>query len=337
MRSNHKSDTIRGILLLGALLSCIFDLGAAEGQALRKVNVTIPALTESSIVFFVAREKGYWREKGLDVELILARAAPSIQAVIAGNVEFGTAGGSALLPITRGLPMTFLLTTFDRANFSLYVQPQLRSIRELKNKRIGISSFGSGPDSLLRDFLADNGIDGGREATILAVGSGMERFIALKTGAVDAAMLSPSAYLMAEEAGFKELVSFVKQTNYVYLQGGVIARNDLLKSDPVLVEKFIRGSLKGLLYVHQNRAPTVSILARLLKLKPEIAARIYDEIRPGLTRDGSVDTAQQKKSLAPFLARTGSKETPPLDKIFDFSTTRKVFAELQAAGWNPAP
>lgn len=196
-----------------------------NAQGLRKVNVTIPALTESSITFFVAREKGYWRDEGLDVELILARAAPSIQAVIAGNVEFGTAGGSALLPISRGLPMTFLFATFDRANFSLYAMPQIRSVRELKGKKIGISSFGSGPDSLVRDFLADHGIDGGRDATILAVGSGMERFIALKTGSVDAAMLSPSAYIMAEEGGFRELVSFVKQRDYVYLQGGIIARN----------------------------------------------------------------------------------------------------------------
>ena len=78
-----------------------------NAQGLRKVNVTISALTESSITFFVAREKGYWRDEGLDVELILARAAPSIHAFIAGNVEFGTAGGSALLPISRELTMTF--------------------------------------------------------------------------------------------------------------------------------------------------------------------------------------------------------------------------------------
>lgn len=307
-----------------------------NAQGLRKVNVTIPALTESSITFFVAREKGYWRDEGLDVELILARAAPSIQAVIAGNVEFGTAGGSALLPISRGLPMTFLFATFDRANFSLYAMPQIRSVRELKGKKIGISSFGSGPDSLVRDFLADHGIDGGRDATILAVGSGMERFIALKTGSVDAAMLSPSAYIMAEEGGFRELVSFVKQRDYVYLQGGIIARNSLLKSDPALVEKFIRAALKALWYVQTNRPQTIGILSRLLKIKQEIATRVYDEIRPGVTQDGTVNEEQQKKSLAPFLGRTGSKDQP-LENSFDFSIARKVLAQLKAQGWRPAP
>lgn len=100
------------------------------------MHATIPALTESSITFFVAKEKGFWRDEGLEVELIVARAAASIQAVIARNFEFGTAGGSALLPITRGLPMTFLFTTFDRANFSLYGKSQIRSVQELKGKRV---------------------------------------------------------------------------------------------------------------------------------------------------------------------------------------------------------
>jgi len=327
-----KSPIMRGHPL--TTLFCVLALLAiphkAEAQALRKVHATIPALTESSITFFIAREKGFWRDEGLDVELIVTRAATSIQAVIAGNVEFGTAGGSALLPITRGLPMTFLFTTFNRANFSLYAKSQIRSVQELKGKRIGISSFGSGPDSLVRDFLNDQGIDGGRDATILAVGSGTERFIALKTGTVDAAMLSPSAYIMAEEAGFRELFSFVKQGDYVYLQGGVITRNNLLKSEPVLAEKFIRGSLKALLYLQTNRPETISILSRALKIKQDIATRIYDEIRPGLTQDGTVNEEQQRKSLAPFLERTGSKEPPSLQKIFDFSITRKVLTELKA-------
>lgn len=322
---------------LFCLLAALAIPPKAEAQGLRKVHATIPALTESSIAFFIAKEKGYWREEGLEVELIVARAAASIQAVIAGNVEFGTAGGSALLPITRGLPMTFLFTTFDRANFSLYAKSQIRSVQELKGKRIGISSFGSGPDSLVRDFLNDQGIDGGRDATILAVGSGMERFIALKTGAVDAAMLSPSAYIMAEEAGFRELVSFVKQGDYVYLQGGVITRNNLLKSEPALVEKFIRGSLKALLYLQTNPPQTISILSRVLKIKQDIATRIYDEIRPGITRDGTANEEQQSKSLAPFLGRTGSKEPPSLQKIFDFSITRKVLTELKAEKWRPIP
>ena len=312
----------------GLLIFVLVATGCrAEAQPLRKVHATIPALTESSIAFFAAKEKGFWRDEGLDVQLIVARASASIQAVIAGNVDFGTAGGSALLPIVRGLPMTFLFTTFNRANFSLYARPGIRAVQELKGKRLGISSFGSGPDSLVRDLLKDQGIDGGRDVSILPVGTGMERLIALKTGVVDAAVLSPSAYMMAEEAGFRELFSFVRQGDYVYLQGGVIARNSLLKSEPALVEKFIRGSVKGLLYVRANRSDSVATLVRTLKIKEEIAARVFDEIRPGITQDATVNEEQQRKALTPFVEK-GVKEPPPLARVFDFSIARKIAAEL---------
>jgi ABC-type nitrate/sulfonate/bicarbonate transport system substrate-binding protein len=164
----------------------------------------------------------------------------------------------------------------------------------------------------------------------------MERFIALKTGSVDAAMLSPSAYIMAEEGGFRELVSFVKQKDNVYLQGGIVARNSLLKSEPALAAKFIRGALKALWYVQTNPPQTIGTLSRVLKIKQDIATRVYNEIRPGVTQDGTVSEEQQRKSLAPFLGRTASKDQP-LEKSFDFSIARKVIAELKAQGWRPLP
>jgi ABC-type nitrate/sulfonate/bicarbonate transport system substrate-binding protein len=133
------------------------------------------------------------------------------------------------------------------------------------------------------------------------------------------------------------LVSFIRQGDYVYLQGGVITRNNLLKSEPALVEKFIRGSLKALLYLQTNRPQAIAILSRTLKIKQDAATRIYDEIRPGFTQDGTVNEAQQKKSLVPIIGRTGSKDLPPLQTIFDFSLTRKVLAELKAGKWHPAP
>ncbi len=325
MRSNSL------FLRAGIAMLLVLSLGTkARPQGLTKVNATIPALTESSAAFFIAREMGFWREEGLDVDLIVVRAAPSIQAVIAGNVEFSTAGGSALLPILRGLPLSFLFTTFNRPHFSLYSKQSIASVADLKGKRVGISSIGSGPDSLLRDLLRKYGLEGGRDVTIMAVGTGIERFVALKMGTVDAAMLSPSEHYLAEEAGFRELFSFVKQGDAVYLQGAVVTTDQRLKAEPLLVEKFIRGSLRGLLYLRDNRPQSAAILSRILKIKPEPMTRIYDKIRPGITRDGTVDQEQQRKSLAPLLGRTGSKGPPPLEKIFNFSITKKVYAELSA-------
>lgn len=303
-------------------------------QELLKVPVQIPSITPAATAFAVARERGYYRQEGLDVQLIVIPSAVGIQALIGGNVKFSTGGGAGLLPILRGAPMRFMFTTFSRPMFWLYARSDIRSVQGLKGKKVGVSSLGSGPDSLLRELLKKNGLEGGREVTIMAIGAGTARFFALQAGSVDAAMLSIPGNFMAQEAGFRELVSFIDQ-EWIELQGTVNVTDQLLASDPGLVEKFIRATLKGFIYFRDQRIQSIAILARFLRTKEEAAARIYDVMRPSLTQDGVVSEELQRKSLEPILARAGLKEAPRLDKIFDYSLAIKVRQELQAKGWKP--
>jgi len=197
-----------------------------------------------------------------------------------------------------------------------------------------VSSLGSGPDSLLREILKKHGLDGGRDVAIMAVGSGTARFYALQAGTVDAAMLSVPANLMAQEAGFRELVSFIDQ-EWIELQGTVNVTDQLLASDPMLVEKFIRATLKGFVHFRDLRSQTIAILTRFLRTKEEVAARIYDLMRPSLTQDGIVSEEIQLKSLEHVIERAGLKDPPRLEKIFDYTLAVKVRNELRAKGWKP--
>jgi len=54
-----------------------------------------------------------------------------------------------------------------------------------------------------------------------------------------------------------------------------------------------------------------------------------------MTPDGTINEALQRKSIEHIVGRVGVKEPPPLDKIFDFSLTRKLNEELRAKGWRP--
>ena len=321
------------LILLG-IVTIIGIWSGAEGQELRKIPVAIPAVSPASTTFVVAKERGYFREEGLEVEMIVMPSAIATQALIGGNVKFSTVGGAGLPPVLRGASLRFLFTTFNRPMFWLYAKPKIRSIADLRGKRVGVSSLGSGPDSLLRDLLKKNGMEGGREVIIMPMGSGTARFAALKAGSVDASMLSIPSNFMAQEAGFRELLSFIEQ-EWVELQGSVLVSEQLLELDPTLVEKFLRASLKGFRYFRDNRSGTIAILTRFLKIKEDLVGRIYELVRPGMTQDGVISEALQKKSLEHILERVGLKEPPPLERIFDFSLTRKIRDELQAKGWRP--
>ena len=308
---------------------------AAEAQESRKVYVAIPAVTPAVSTFVIARDKGYYREEGLDVELVQMPSAVGTQALIAGNVKFSTLGGASVPALLRGAPLKFLFSTFHKPMFWLYSKPEIKTVADLKGKKIGVSSLGSGPDSIVRDILKKHGLDGGRDAVILPVGSGTARFFALQAGTVDAAMLSIPANFMAQDAGYRELVSLVDQ-DLVELQGSILAPATVLESEPALAEKFVRGSVKGFITFRDSRATAVQILSKFLRLKEDMVGRIYDRFRPGLTPDGTINEATQRKALEHIIERSGVKDPPPLSKIYDFSLTRKINDELKAKGWRPS-
>jgi len=321
---------------LESVLFALIALTASTSQCqeLLKLPVAIPAVTPAATTFVVARERGYFREEGLDVQLIVMPSAIGTQALIGGNVKFSTVGGAALLPTLRGAPLRFLFTTFNRPMFWLYAKSDIRSVEALKGKKVGVSSIGSGPDSLLRDLLKKHGLEGGREVAILPMGAGTARFQALQANAVDAAMLSIPSNFMAAEAGFRELVSFIDQ-EWVELQGSVVSTEQVMANEPALVEKFIRASLKGFRYFREQRSGTVGILTRFMRVREDMAAKIYDVVRPGITQDGIVSEELQRKATEHVVGRAGLKEPPRLERIFDQSVTLKVQKELQTKGWRP--
>jgi len=320
------------LLLWGIFWLLLLSL-RGEAQELRKVYVAVPGISPgASSPFAIAKEMGYYRDESLQVELVMMPAAVGTQALIGGNVEFSSAGGAAVPPALRGAPIRFLFTAFHRPMYWLFSRPELRTLKSLKGRKIGVSSIGSGPDSLLRQILRNNGIDGGRDATIMAVGASTARFYALQARSVDAAMLGIPANLMAEDTGFHELVSFIQQ-EFLEFQGNIVVREVLQRSNPALIEKFLRGTLKGFLYYRDNRLGAIKILSRFMKISEDRMARTYDSILLGLTQDGTVSEELQKKSLEHILERVGLKEPPPMDKIFNYSLTTKIYRELQAKGW----
>ena len=313
----------------------VYLLGSSSwAQDLVKVPVQIPAITPAVTAFAIARDRGYYREEGLDVQLIVMPSAVGTQALLGGNVKFSTGGGAGLLPILRGAPMRFMFTTFSRPMFWLYSRPELRSVESLKGRKVGVSSIGSGPDSLLRELLKKHGLDGTRDVVVLPVGGGTARYFALQAGSVDAAMLSIPANLMAQDAGFRQLVSFIEQ-EWIELQGTINVTDQVLNAEGPLVEKFIRATLKGFIHFRDLRAQSIALLGKFLRTSEDATAKIYELMRPSLTQDGIVSEEIQAKSLEHVIERAGLKTPPPLERIFDYSLAVKVRNELRARGWKP--
>jgi NitT/TauT family transport system substrate-binding protein len=305
----------------------------ARGEA-RTVQVAVPTLSMVVIAFTAAKEKGYYREEDLDVNLVQMRDTLGISALIGGNADFASMSGAGLTAMLGGVPLRFALSSFFRPMFWIYAKPEIQDIKALKGRRVGVTGLGSGPDNLLREKLKQNGLEGGRDVTILALGLPGTVANALRSGTIDAGTISPPFNFVVKDAGFRELVSFLKD-DFVELQGSIVAHERIFQSDPGLIEKFVRGTLKGLRYARENKAGTIPILLRYMKIKEDLAGQYYDLVRPIMTADGTVSAELQKKYLEQAVKVLAPKEPPAVERLYNYSIARKINAELDAAGWKP--
>jgi NitT/TauT family transport system substrate-binding protein len=315
-------------------LAAVVDLVCAAQS--RQVTVAIPGQLAVA-AFQVAQEKGYYEQEGLEVQLIQMRDTVANQALIGGNVDFVTAGGGSLTAILAGLPARIVFTGFGRPFWDLYARTDFHQVRELKGKKIGIpGGIGGAPDNYLRQVLRRHGIDGGREAVIIGVGRSSDTYTSLVSGALDAAVLSSVYAVKAGETGFRKLLSFSQEDlNLVAVSGGIAVRNSFLNSDPALIQKFVRGSVKGLIYARNNVKGTVPIWSRRNGIDEAFGAKIYALLVPAMTKDGTITVDAQKSAVEQFSKAVASKEASPTESLFDYSFAKKALADLTARGWKP--
>jgi len=322
--------------LSAKVFAVFFLLSYASAADARKVQVAVATFSQSVLPFAVAQGKGYYREEDLDVELILMTASVANMALMGGNVDFISSGSSAMGAIMRGAPLKFVFTCFNRPMHWLFSRSEIRDVRGLKGKRIGVSAIGGSAHFLVVEILKRYGLDVPRDVTILGAGTTANRYAALMNGTVDATNLTPPFNFRAQESGLRELVAFVKEDYLVEPAGAIVVRENLFRSDPNLMETFIRGTLKGLLHIRQNRAGTIPILGKLMKIEEDLAAKIYDLVLPGLTADGSIDQEMQRRVLEFVLKVQGIKEVAATDRVFDSSSVKKARAHLETKSWKPA-
>lgn len=306
------------------------------GAQTRRVRVAMPGYTIAGISFLTAKVNGYYAAVGMDVELIAMRAPTANLAVLSGSVEFSTVPLVGLNTALRGGALKIIMVHFDKPQHVLFVKNDLQNVKLLRGKKVAVSGPGVIDDVLLREVLAKNGIDANKEMAILSMGSADTRVTSLISGAVDGAMIIAPHTFAAKDAGFRELVVFRDQ-GLLLPSGGIAVRDETIRNDPGLVERFTRASMMGFLHSRDNRAGAIRVLSKTLRIEEAIAAKVYDSSRPTMTVDGTLGDDAQKK-MAAFVAKSsGLKEIVAADKAFDFSFARKANEALHARGWQPLP
>jgi NitT/TauT family transport system substrate-binding protein len=292
---------------------------------LKKVRFSTTGISISELPFKVAQLKGFWREEGLDVETILIRGAVGMQALLGGSVDYTSASGSTIAAAVRGLPVKLVFVSSSKPQFELVSQPQIKSVQELKGKIVGISSRGGSNDLMMQMILQKNGLAPNKDVTTLIVGAQEETVIALRTGRIAAALLTPPRNFMLQRDGFNR-IAYSGDYMSTYANGGIGVTDEKIKTNPAEVLTFVKGTLKALQYSLKNRGEMVKIMPGYLGIKDAaLVEQLYDLYLTRQSVDGSVDENWMKGAIE-FTQKTlggAAKEVPP-SQVFDFSFVQKA-------------
>ena len=314
----------RRLILLLAALSIAFCFYTPLASA-EKVVVCYPSRSLTSFLIpEIARQRGFFLAEGIEANLIYVRGAIDIKALVTGDVDYAMASGSAISAFVAGIPVRLVLGQVSRAEHVLMAQSKYRQVKDLKGQTIGSLNPGGLVDALLRQILLKNGLDPDRDVVLINLGGTPERYAALKSGTVAATVLGAPHNFRAERDGFRKIAV---AADYVHVPtSGLTVRSDRIVKQPQQIKKMIRGTLRAMKFMRENRGDTIASIIRELGMDPESATKGYEQIVSIMSEDGHVEPDGVQFLID--LARQSQKINKPLTaaQMIDHSLLEEVLA-----------
>jgi ABC-type nitrate/sulfonate/bicarbonate transport system substrate-binding protein len=305
--------------LLMVLLGLTVTHNVVEAQT-QKVRISISSRSNTSVPYYVAVSKGFFREEGMDVEIIQANPRLGVMALINGDVPFTGTFVSTVRGILSGFPLKIILVSLKKGVYYLIAHPSIQDIQDLKGKKLGVSSIRGSDHLVAEELLKSKGFNPAQLQPVV-LGDTSVRLQSVITGAVEVTTLSPPHDLMAQRSGAKVLAG---PPEIGMPASGMITSDRVIKENPQFVRRGVRAMLRANRMIEENRQETIRILLHWVKQTPEIAARSYDAELKTIQRDGIMSDADMEN----FLDRLSDKKRP-LDEVRDFSFARQVWKELE--------
>jgi len=268
------------IVLALILLMAMAQQGAAQDKPLKKIYWGISTLSPTLWIPYLAKDAKIFEKNGIEVEPVLLRGSgQTSQAMVAGSLfASSVALPAVMLADLNGADLVNVAHGIGVQGSKLMVRPEIRSVADIKGKRIGISSLGSAGDLLFGYVLRKYGIDSNRDVLWLAVGNTGERLQALLRGTVDAADLTYPADAEAERKGFRVLLDARKEI--VYPTASVVTRRKTIREDRETVMRVVRSYVEGIAFLKQNKEFSKKVLAKYFRTSdPEYLEGAYNIFR----------------------------------------------------------
>jgi NitT/TauT family transport system substrate-binding protein len=263
------------------LFAAAVMFAAAVGSASAQTQITIGKVSGGvglHIPSYIAMDKGYFKEEGLDARFVELAGRPLITAGMTNNVNFVPIPSGGAQAVLKGAPLRYVVGQSLKPQWIIVAKADIKKAEDLKGKtvayaRVGAADYDEGATMLDRFF----NMKVGRDYKVIQFQGEPERMAALANGDVQAALVSvPRAY-QARNAGFNVVL---RTGDYLPRAGGTFwTTEEYLAKNQDAVRKFIRGIARGVMYFRTNKEGSYASMKTHLGVQSdEEASVLWEEL-----------------------------------------------------------
>jgi NitT/TauT family transport system substrate-binding protein len=297
-----------------------------QARAQERITFLYPSPAGSWAMPMIAKEAKYFEEEGLAVELVRVGGSTRIvAALIGGSGQLIHAGEPAVVPAVAQGADAVLIAAISRVNrHHLISRPEIKEVRDLKGKTVGITTFGSTSDYVLRNILEKHGLDPSKDVSIVQTGGQPEGLAAMMGGKIFAQRMSFPLHLKAIQLGMRELVDLPAEEN----TGTVITTRSYIAQRRSTVMRFMKAFIRGMHRYKTDKEFAKKVISKFAQLNDEqILEATWREYAADLQRVPRPTLKGIQQVIDSGLA--GKKIDLKAEKLVDLS----ILDELERSGF----
>jgi ABC-type nitrate/sulfonate/bicarbonate transport system substrate-binding protein len=314
------------LILIPCLLG-LFSRNDSFAQITEKIIFSIPSRSIAAIDLYVAKERGFFRGEGLDVDIVQIRGNVAIAAALSGQVQATNGVGTVIRALQRSeLPMKILTVSLKRNLFWLVSRPEITSLVPLKGKTLGTTTLGGSQHTAAMRLIRRGGVEE-KDITVVVGGDVPAQLQSLVGRTIDAAALSPPTVILARDKHGMNILGSAMD-DLANLQNGTAVTEKFLREKRDVMKRVLRARIKANRYFMENERGSAEVLAKFQNVDFPVALESYRLAKPAFTLNGIPSDKEIEEFLKAEAELLKLKEPVTPAKLFDFSLQREVNQEL---------
>ncbi|HTN72724.1 MAG TPA: ABC transporter substrate-binding protein [Methylomirabilota bacterium] len=295
---------MRRTILIVFMALIVWKIGAQAAAQERLNFVYISPNAGSSSVLWVAKDMGFFKKHGLDVNLIYIEGTPkALMALFAGELQVVAGTGPAVASArVRGADATMIMGLEVFLPYYLVAASSIKSVEDLKGKVGANHSAATSADFAMRLGLRNVGLDPERDVNLRVIGATNLRMLAMQQGQAQFTVITTTELEQADKMGFKVLVDLASK-RIPYPHSGVITSQKILREKHDAILRFGRATVEAIHFFKTQKAPTIGVLKKYAKTDLSTLDSAYAYLK-GALPDLPYPTLEGMKTILAEMGRT---------------------------------